>query len=370
MNPAAGSGEENLRSALNKAELEALEALKLQYFQNATRSLAKGDYDNALAEIKRVLLIDPEHRLAREYEIRVTELQASRAQVQNVEPPPPDKEVPHVKETPHPAPATLAATGPAASPRRASGKTWLYVGLIALLLVGTAGVLTLEKVNDEEEQPVTPVAAVSTPVLPVEQTTESATVEPTPSIVQPAALAEPKQNHVAEPRRTSASDEKSVPTPEPVRREQPPASSAKTAPAGRGLLAAVTEKKVEPPPAPVNKEVPLPQPEIKPVSTQSPPPEPVAPSAPFVAVEREPKLLRLEKVRLPDIALRTNPSGEMKVKVLVDKEGKAQQVQIVSSTNSLLDQAVIDALQKSSYAPGVMGNDPVSAWLVIPLKFK
>ena len=109
---------------------------------------------------------------------------------------------------------------------------------------------------------------------------------------------------------------------------------------------------------------------MKLASTQTPPPEPVVPRTPFVATEKEPKLVRLEKVRLPDIALRTNTSGEVKAKVLVDKEGNAQQVEIVSSTNGLLDQAVIDALQKSTYSPGMMGNDPVSAWMVIPFKFK
>lgn len=379
MNSAAGSGEENLRSALNKAELEALESLKLQYFQNATRYLAKGDYDNALTEIKRVLLIDPEHRLAREYEVRVTELQASRAQTQKAEPAPPAKEVAHEKEVPRPAPAPVVATGRAPSSRRASGKTWLYVGLIALLLVGTAGVLTLEKVN-EEEAPVGTAVAVNQPVsAPVEQPATTAAVEePTPTVHVPPAT---------EPKQAPAVDAKSASRPEPTRKEPslasseptstPPAHQSKTADGQRStvtgapLLAAVTEKKVEPPAsAPAKKEVPLPQPEVKLASIQAPPPEPAAPSTPFVSTEKEPKLLRLEKVQLPSMALKTNSSGEVRAKVLVDKEGKAQQVQIVSSTNSLLDEAVVEALQKSEYSPGMMGNDAVSAWLLIPFKFK
>jgi TonB family protein len=368
LTPETGSGEDLLRSALNKAELEALEQLKLQYFQNATRYLAKGDYDNALSEIKRVLLIDPEHRLAREYEIRVSELQASRAQVAKAEP-----ALSPVKEPPRVAPVTAPEAvrpAPVYRPR----KNWLYVSLIALLLLGTAGVLTLDKVDDEEQAPVVKVAAVIPQApAPAPQVSESTVAEePTPTIQAPPA---------EDPKHTSAVAEKSTSKSEPARKEPPAASNAanrpsngtsaqRTGAAGVGLLAAVTEKKVETPTASAAKEISVPQPEMKLASAQAPPPEPVVPSAPFIATEKEPKLIRLEKVRLSDLAMRTNPSGEVKAKVLVDKEGKPEQVQIVSSTNQLLDQSIIDALQKSTYSPGMMGNDPVSAWMLIPFKFK
>jgi len=363
LNPEAGSGENNLRSALNKAELEALEALKLQYFQNATKFLAKGEYDSALAEIKRVLLIDPEHRLAREYEIRVTELQASRVQAPKPEPAP-------KKEPPRVAPAAYATVAPARV--RSSRKTWLYVALIGLLLLGTAGVLTLEKVDDGEESAV----AIAVPVMPVSQTAapqvstpadeqpaENTLVkeEPTPA-VQPLTSAEPKHSPVVA--------EKSAPRPEPVRRDPAPAPPVRSGSAGSGLLAFAAEKKVEPPPAPVKKDVPAPQPEVKAAATQPPPSEPARESVPFVATEKEPKLLHLQKVRLPGIATRGYISAEVRAKVLVDRDGKPQKVEILSSTNSIFEQPVIDALEKSTFSPGMMGAEPVSAWLVIPFKFK
>lgn len=372
MNPATGSGEELLRSALNKAELEALEALKLQYFQNATKFLAKGEYDNALAEIKRVLLIDPGHRLAREYESRVTELQASRAQAARAEAvPPPQQAAPRV------APVVVEAPRPAPASRPASRKTWLYVAVAGSLLIGTAGVLTLEKVDDEGQASAATIAATAVQAsAPVEETTPVTTVEElTPSVEVPLAV-ESKQNSVPA--------EKSGLKSEPVRKDAPPVSSPRasdapsrpatsagdrpTGAAGIGLLAAVTEKKAEP--APAKKELPAPQPEMKPLDSQPPSAEPARETTPFVAVQEEPKIVHLERPVLPEIIARNHVSGSVTAKVMIDKDGKPGEVQILASSSSVLEQPVIDAIGKSTFTPGMMGNGPVGAWVVIPFKFK
>jgi len=374
LNPATGSGEELLRSALNKAELEALEALKLQYFQNATKFLAKGDYDNALAEIKRVLLIDPDHRLAREYESRVTELQASRTQAAKAEAVPSPKQA-----APRVAPVVVEAPRPAPASSPASRKTWLYVAVVGFLLIGTAGVLTLEKVDDEGQASAATIAATAVQVsAPVEETTPATTVEElTPSVEVPLAD-ESKQN--------SLPAEKSTLKSEPVRKDAPPVSTPRTSDspsrpsnsatdrpagaAGIGLLAAVTEKKVEPPPAPAKKETPLPQPEMKPIASQPPSAEPARETTPFVAVQEEPKIVHLERPVLPEIIARNHISGSVTAKVMIDKDGKPGDVQILASSSSVLEQPVIDAIGKSTFTPGMMGNGPVAAWVVIPFKFK
>lgn len=345
MNPAAGFGEENLRSALNKAELETLEALKLQYFQNATRFLAKGEYDSALAEIKRVLLIDPEHRLAREYEIRVTELQASRVRAPKADP------APH-RETPRVAPPTIQTAAPA--PVRSSRWTWLSIALIVFVLVGTAGVLTLEKVDDEEQPPVATAASIAPqPTTPAEEPAENTVTEPAPPVEPPASI---------EPKHTLAVVEKRTQRPEPVLQDPPSVPSGKVSPSDAGQLAVLAEKKVEP--------LSVPQPEVKMVASQLPPVEAARESAPFVAVQEDPKIVRLEKPRLPDIILKNHISGEVTAKVLIDRDGKPQEVQIVSSTSSVFEQPVIDAIGRSSFSPGMMGSGPVAAWMLIPFKFK
>jgi TonB family protein len=374
LNPSKGSGEDLLRSALNKAELEALEALKLQYFQNATKFLAKGDYDNALAEIKRVLLIDPDHRLAREYESRVTELQASRAQAAKAEAvPSPQQAAPRV------APVVVAAPRPAPASSPASRKSWLYVAVAGFLLIGTAGVLTLEKVDNDGQASAATIDAASVQAsAPLEETTPATTVEePTPSVEVPLAD-ESKQN--------PGPAEKSALKSEPVRKDAPSVSSPRASDAPSrlsasasdrqtgasriGLLAAVTEKKVEPPPAPAKKEPPAPQPEMKPIDSQPPLAEPARETTPFVAVQEEPKIVHLERPVLPEIIARNHVSGSVTAKVMIDRDGKPGEVQILASSSSVLEQPVIDAIGKSTFTAGMMGNGPVAAWVVIPFKFK
>jgi TonB family protein len=255
----------------------------------------------------------------------------------------------------------------------------LYVAVVGFLLIGTAGVLTLEKVDDEGQASAATIAATAVQVsAPVEETTPATTVEElTPSVEVPLAD-ESKQN--------SLPAEKSTLKSEPVRKDAPPVSTPRTSDspsrpsnsatdrpagaAGIGLLAAVTEKKVEPPPAPAKKETPLPQPEMKPIASQPPSAEPARETTPFVAVQEEPKIVHLERPVLPEIIARNHISGSVTAKVMIDKDGKPGDVQILASSSSVLEQPVIDAIGKSTFTPGMMGNGPVAAWVVIPFKFK
>jgi TonB family protein len=240
--------------------------------------------------------------------------------------------------------------------------------------------LTLEKVSDEEQPPAVTVAAVTPQApAPVEQPAAGTMVEePTPAVEVPLAV---------ESKLAPAATEKGAARPEPVRKETPPvasprtsdipghvsngANAGRTGSAGITLLAAVTENKVEPPSAPVKKEVSAAPPELK-AAVSMPPPaaEPVRESTPFVAVQQEPKIVHLERPVLPDIAVRNHISGSVTAKVMIDKDGKPGEVQILASSSGILEQPVIDAIGKSSFAPGMMGNGPVAAWVVIPFKFK
>ncbi|HEX7574319.1 MAG TPA: hypothetical protein VF514_14610, partial [Bacteroidota bacterium] len=51
-----------------KEKAAALEWLKNQYFQHAHEYILKGEYQNALAEIRRVYIIDPANAIARDFE--------------------------------------------------------------------------------------------------------------------------------------------------------------------------------------------------------------------------------------------------------------------------------------------------------------
>jgi protein TonB len=370
LNPTAGSGEDLLRSALNRAELDALEALKLQYFQNATRFLAKGEFDSALAEIKRILVIDPEHRLAREYEARVAELQASRAQAQGTESAPP-KELP--RTAPAPSKATAGTAAPA--PRRAPRKALLYVTLFALLLLGTTGVLTLEKANDDAQPPVAPVATVPTNVSVPASAPAARAVESTFAKDQVSPRETPA---IVEPVRATVVDEKSLQNPEPVHSNHParPATiaSVEKTPVSTGSETkpiSLAEAKTEPAPALAMKgALDVLPPEARAVASTPAPAAPSHETAPFIAVQQDPKIVRLEKPRLPDLVLQKHISGSVTAKVLIDQDGKPQEVKILASTDGVFEQPVIDAIGRSTFSPGMMGTGPVAAWVVIPFRFK
>ncbi|HMK39672.1 MAG TPA: hypothetical protein VK569_10050, partial [Bacteroidota bacterium] len=51
-----------------------LEALKLLYFQRASKFVMQGEYEQALAEVRRVFVVDPENTIAKEYASRVEHL--------------------------------------------------------------------------------------------------------------------------------------------------------------------------------------------------------------------------------------------------------------------------------------------------------
>ncbi len=53
---------------------QALDRLKVQYFEQASRHLSAGEYDLALSEIRRVFVIDPDNSTARQYESVIGEL--------------------------------------------------------------------------------------------------------------------------------------------------------------------------------------------------------------------------------------------------------------------------------------------------------
>ena len=100
---------------------------------------------------------------------------------------------------------------------------------------------------------------------------------------------------------------------------------------------------------------------------------PVSVSKPLVRptfTERKPEIVRLTKPGFPEAARSAAMEGEVLVKVLIDTEGKPLKAKIVTSTNDIFNDAVIDAVMNSQYSPGVMPSGPVATWLTIPFVFK
>lgn len=72
----------------------------------------------------------------------------------------------------------------------------------------------------------------------------------------------------------------------------------------------------------------------------------------------------------PSMARRKGEQGRVLLQVLVSENGKAEKVQIdTGSGYSSLDQAALQAVSKWSFIPAKKGNRPVSAYVIVPVKF-
>ncbi|MDP1766373.1 MAG: energy transducer TonB [Methylotenera sp.] len=72
----------------------------------------------------------------------------------------------------------------------------------------------------------------------------------------------------------------------------------------------------------------------------------------------------------PPLARRLSEQGRVLLKVLVTEEGLAAMVQIdTSSGYNKLDQAAIEAVKKWSFIPAKRSNQPISAYVLVPIKF-
>lgn len=72
----------------------------------------------------------------------------------------------------------------------------------------------------------------------------------------------------------------------------------------------------------------------------------------------------------PPMARRKGEQGRVLLQVLVSENGKAEKVQIdTGSGYSSLDQAALQAVSKWSFIPAKKGNRPVSAYVIVPVRF-
>jgi TonB family protein len=74
-----------------------------------------------------------------------------------------------------------------------------------------------------------------------------------------------------------------------------------------------------------------------------------------------PKIVYTTDVSVPSDTFDQFVSSEAKVvlNLNVDEQGKAQNVQVVNSVNSKLDEHVIDAVRHFRWRPGTLDNQPV-----------
>lgn len=167
------------------------------------------------------------------------------------------------------------------------------------------------------------------------------------------------------------------PKPEPPVEIVPPKSKPKPVvkprpkpPEPKPVIAAPAEAPspvVTPPPPPAPEPEPAPPPMV--AAPPAPPaPEPVVPVIPPVF---NADYLDNPPPRYPALSRRIGEEGRVILRVLVNASGSADEVQIRdSSGHARLDEAARDTVRRWRFVPARRGEQPVAAWVLIPISFR
>jgi TonB family protein len=88
-------------------------------------------------------------------------------------------------------------------------------------------------------------------------------------------------------------------------------------------------------------------------------------------VDLSPQLVQTEEPVYPFAARHKGICGRVVVKVLVGTDGRISKPSILESEpRGIFEQAVLEALQKWKFKPGIHHGRPVATWIVLPVRFK
>lgn len=172
-----------------------------------------------------------------------------------------------------------------------------------------------------------------------------------------------------------------VPAETPAR---PPAPSKPTPPV-LATPAAPTPPRAEV----VRADPPRPEPQPVPAPVSAPPPAgpvaapaPIASDAPNPSPARTPAPLPVTQPRFnadyldnpkppyPSLSRRMGEEGEVRLRVQVDANGNPQQVELYRTSGfPRLDQTALETVRQWRFVPARQGDQPVPAWVIVPIKF-
>ncbi|HEX7054368.1 MAG TPA: TonB family protein [Burkholderiales bacterium] len=163
------------------------------------------------------------------------------------------------------------------------------------------------------------------------------------------------------------------PKPKPVVKRKPVAKpKPPPKPEPKPVLAAPAEAPAPlapaPPPPPAPEPSPPPPPAAAPVvaaAPPAPPPEPVV--APVFSAD----YLKNPPPDYPALSRRLGEQGRVLLRVHVDARGRADEVQVRASSGfARLDEAAQRTVRGWKFVPARRGDDPVAAWVLIPISFR
>lgn len=346
-----------------------LQVLKSQYFRRADEFMEHGEYESALAEVRRVLIIDPGNVAARKYEEKIRQI-GELLHVSGVAPTVFSTPVPTTQAQAPEKPARVESSAPAVkaevpepveTPRKRLPLV-LAIVVVLLLLAGGGGWYFMQQGHNKTDAAAKP---------STESTASAVTQAPAQSAL--AAPAQATDTKASTPLPTATVNA----TPVPAQSKETPAARQAAEPQKQVAQAPQTQAPAQtqnPAPAPVQQPVvamtigaATPAPTLKSESTPSAPQQ-IA-SDVFVPFEKNPEVTKLVT---PDVSriIQRSGGGKVMVQVQIDTHGKATSAKIVSSTNSQLNDSVIEAAMRSEYSPGMMSSGPVNSTLRLPFQFR
>lgn len=414
--------EEPVPASRPSEHLEEREAafarLKDEYFQLADSYVKNGEYQNALQEIKRVLILDPENSTAKEYQKKINEfvdlkaksspeqqppVQQEKKSKPEPEPPQPARErnssdarqLQREKEVEKAAPKHPAEPVVSTRQKKRSINTVILVAVPAFVACLAAAYFFFAP-QDTNSQPVAASTVSNTSAAPTQGASEPPKVEPQPEKQESQEAVSPASVDNQQP--ASSQNQSAGATTKIETGSENPSSSVGTASPVSQVMKTTTETKspVEPPPAVVEKSQGtrsrssaatsydkigsrgLETSETKPpqlAKLDIAPPLPASSSAkaspaPITYTERRPQIVHLVTPKFPEAARQTGAQGEVLVSVQIDPQGKPIRAKILRTSSELFNATVIDAVMHSQYSPGVMPSGPVTTWLTVPFTFK
>ncbi len=93
---------------------------------------------------------------------------------------------------------------------------------------------------------------------------------------------------------------------------------------------------------------------------------------PFIIVEHKPRLVRVARPEYPEMARAAGIEGKAVVSMLVDTLGNVAKAEVyVTSGNTSLDQAAVNAAYKCGFVPGYQRDRPVAVRnVILPFNFR
>lgn len=224
--------------------------------------------------------------------------------------------------------------------------------------------------------------------FPIPEPVQQVRHEPQPveRVIVPEEPAPPKP--IPEQKMPEPVPEKTVePTPVPPVPEPPPRAISEVPvppapPIPKPVVAAVPEPQpvTVPQPPPVPREVPAPPPEPLPITVAEPVPQKIT-SAPAQSAQPPAEVamtaemltaayLSNPKPGYPNLSRRLREQGTVLLRVFVTVAGNPTKVELKSSSGfPRLDRAAHDAVQRWKFVPAKRGDQPVDAWVIVPIRF-